>query len=241
MPFDQPAQSGDILKPADITNHILAVAPVEYIPHLPNVNTKPGEQSPAIRCNVADFSVTDEAGNPAVYRGVLWFNQMLHSNLKRQLGQFVLGQMVMGQASPGRNAPFQLAPVTDAAWQAHCGNWLDNTPAGDQFQADAVTDMNQAAATAQVAQVAESAPASPPPPPSAPPAPAAPAVPPLPTAPSLGVPPTAAPPAPAPTAAPTGVDMTGVPAGLQQLIASLPADQQAAAIAVARGQAGASS
>jgi hypothetical protein len=237
MPFEAPAQSGDILKPADIQNHILAVAPVEYIPHLPNVNTKPGEMSPAIRCNVADFSALDESGQPAVYQGVLWFNQMLHSNLKRQVGQYVLGQMVTGQATPGRNAPFQLMPVTDAAWISHCGNWLDHTPQGEQFQMDAATAIAQAQNAAAVAQVGQSAPASAPPAPPAPPA--APsggfASPPAPAATP------AAPPAPAAPAAVGGPDLSGVPDALKALISQLPPDQQAAAIAVASQQGQASS
>lgn len=237
MPLSAPQQSGDILKPADIQNHILVVIPTEFIPHIQNVNTKPGEQSPAIRVNIADFSVTDDAGQPTIYAGALWFNQMLHSNLKRQVGESILGMMAVGAATPGRNAPFYLAEVTDPAWLAHCSNWLDNTPEGQAFETQGVVDTNRGASAAEVAQVARLDTATPPPAPaSAPPAPApiasappAPAGPPaLPTAPVL------APSTPTPPAA-------ALPAGLEALIANMPADQQAAARALMAQQQAAAS
>lgn len=240
MPLSTPQQSGDILKPADAMHHMLVVAPTEYLPHVPNVNTKPGELSPAIRVNVADFSALTEAGQPAVYTGALWFNQALHSNLKRQIGEFVLGQLATGQATPGRNAPVLLVEVTDAAWVSHCSNWLDNTPEGEAFQTTAIQDTNRAAASAEVAQVAQSTPppAVPAAAPVAPAAPATPGLPPLPTAPSLGAPP-AGPPiaAPAPSAAPA----VAPSAGLEALIAALPPEQQAAARALMGQQGQASS
>lgn len=254
MPLSTPQQSGDILKPADIQNHIMIVAPVEYIPHLQNVNTKPGEVSPAIRINVVDFSSAD--GVPVVYKGAVWFNQMLHGNLKRQIGEFVLGMMTVGQATPGRNAPFSLSEVTDAAWVAHCTNWLDNTADGAQFIADSAEDANRAANQAQVAQVAASAPPAPivQGTPSAPPAPPAPRAAPVASAPPA---PPAAPgqisfdkipsemagmvAGPGAPAAWTDPRYAGIPAGLAAMIAQLPAAQQDTAIAVARGQAGAAS
>lgn len=245
MPLSAPQSMGDMLSQADCLNHTMIVAPTEYIPHIPTVNTKPGEQSPAIRVDVVDFASPDA---PVVYHGVLWFGVMA-GNLRRSIGEFLAGRMSQGTASPGRNAPWQLADVTgEADWMNHMNNWLDNTPEGQAFQADAIKEANRAAANPQSNEVAAVATSAPAPAPS--PAPAAsprPAAAPSPTAgaPSWAV---ASPaPAAAPSAAPAGPpvasnpDLVGIPAGLAAMIAALPADQQQAAIAVARAQAGASS
>lgn len=147
MPLSAPSQMGDLLNQADCLGHTMIVAPTEFIEHIPTVNTKPGEKSPAIRVNVADFNDPD---NPVIYRGVLWFG-VISGNLRRNIGEFVAGRMAQGQASPGRNAPWQLQDITNEAdWMAHLLRWLDNSPAGEAFQAEAITETNRAAASAQV-------------------------------------------------------------------------------------------
>ena len=246
MPLSNPTAQGDMLNQADCLNHTMVVAPTEFIDHIQTVNTKPGEKSPAVRVNVADFADPD---NPVVYRGVLWFG-VISGALRRQIGEFVAGRMTQGAASPGRNAPWQLADISNEAdWMAHLGNWLDNTEAGQAFQAEAITEVNRAAQaaqaaanTAQVQGVAAAAPAASPAPAAAPAA-----------RPATSPAPVAAAPRPAPASAPaaapvaqaapaqTNPDLAGIPAGLAAMIAALPADQQQAAIAVARAQAQASS
>jgi len=201
MPLEAPSQMGDMLSQADCLGHTMIVAPTEFIPHIPTVNTKPGEQSPAIRVNVADFVDPD---NPVIYRGVLWFG-VISGNLRRQVGSFLAARMGQGQASPGRNAPWQLDDVTgEADWMAHLNNWLDNTQVGVDFQAEAIAEANRAAqataanpaAPAPVATTpapaAAPAPAPRPAPPAAPPvnrpAAVAPVAPPAPAAPALAAP-----------------------------------------------------
>lgn len=196
MPLNAPQQQGDILNQADVLNHTMIVAPTEFIPHIQTVNTKPGEQSPAIRCHVADFvgANGESLSEPIVYRDVLWFG-VITGPLRRQIGDFLAGRMTQGQASPGRNAPWQLSDVTtDQAWMNHLLNWLDNTPAGEAFTAEAVTATLRAAESTSAAAPAavQAAPVSPAQ--AAPPAPPALAAPPA--APSVTAP------APAPAAAP---------------------------------------
>lgn len=238
MALSAPQQNGDQLNQADVENHTLLIYPTEFIPHLPTVHTKPGEQSPAIRCNVVDFS--DPSGVPLKYTGVLWFGVITNA-LKRQLGDNpILARMGKGQASPGKNAPWQLIDIMgEQAWVDYANQWLDS-PEGQEWEAAGITELNRAAAAAQVAAAASpvqaapaQAPVNTPPaaprtaPPTAPPAPAVPAGPP-----SVAAPPTA------PVAASNGA---ALPPGLEALIAALPAEQQDAARAVMRAQSGAAS
>lgn len=262
MPLTTPQQSGDMLAPADILNHVMIVAPTEFIEHIQTVNTKPNEKSPAIRVNVVDFSTPD--GQPVIYRGVLFFNQMLHGNLRRQVGEFVLGMMTLGQATPGRNAPYSLAEVTDQAWLNHAAHWLDQTPEGDAFQAETIAETNRNAAQAQVAAASGAAPTgsaqyTPPPvsstqaagaspggtgpqfatpaPPATPPAPVAAA-----PAPAYAPPAFTPPAAPAAPAAPAPAPAVSASAGsLAATLAALPAEEQARMLALLNQQGQASS
>jgi hypothetical protein len=231
MGLTAPQAMGDMLSQADCLGHTMIVAPTEYIDHIPTVNTKPGEKSPAIRVNVVSFLDPD---NPVIYRGVLWFGVMAGS-LKRSIGEFLASRMGQGTASPGRNAPWQLIDVTgEADWMAHMGNWLDNTPAGQAFQAEAITETNRAANAAQVAgapeAVAAPVAAAPAPAPAPRPAVSAPAAAPRPAAAPA---PVAA--APAPVAAPpaAGGDLAAQLSGLppeelQKVMAAIAAQGQAA-------------
>ncbi len=232
MALEAPAQNGDMLAPADCLNHTMVVAPTEFIPHLQTVNTKPGEQSPAIRVNVVDFV---DPNAPVVYRGVLWFG-VISGNLRRQVGSFLAGRMTQGQASPGRNAPWVLADVTgETDWMNFMNAWLDNTPEGQAFQTDSIKDAQLAASAAAatpapVAPVATQAAPAPSAPVAQAPRPAAPPV----TAPAPAA--AAAPPAPAaPVAAAPPANPTAVPAAL----AGLPAEELAKVMAIlaAQGQA----
>ena len=236
MPLNAPQQQGDILNQADVLNHTMIVAPTEFIPHIQTVNTKPGEQSPAIRCHVADFvdAQGQSLAEPIVYRDVLWFG-VITGPLRRQIGDFLAGRMTQGQASPGRNAPWQLADVTqDQAWMGHLVNWLDNTPAGQAFQAEAITATNRAAESAAAAPAPATNAAAPAPvqaaPPAAPVVTAPPASPVTAPAPALAAAP-AAPAAPA-LAAPAGDPLAALaglpPEELAKVMALLGQQGQAA-------------
>jgi hypothetical protein len=236
MGLEAPQQMGDLLNQSDCLNHTMIVAPTEFIEHIPTVNTKPGEKSPAIRVNVADFV---DPNNVVIYRGVLWFG-VISGSLRRQIGSFLASRMGQGTASPGRNAPWQLVDVTgEADWMAFLSNWLDNTQAGIDFQAEAIAETNRAAS--QPTAVPEAAPvtqqaaapavASPPAPPAVVAPAAAPVGPPVtspPPAPTLGGPA----PAQAPVAAPAGdvaATLAGLPPEELQKVMALLAQQGQAA------------
>lgn len=223
MPLEAAPSMGDMLAPADCLGHTMIVAPTEFIAHLPTVNTKPGEQSPAIRVDVVDFFDPD---GPVVYTGVLWFG-VLSNTLKRKVGSFLAGRMGQGTASPGRNAPWQLDDITaEADWMAHMNNWLDNTPQGEKFQADAIKATNDAAAQAAAAPAPAAPPAA-----VAAPAPAAPAARPAPS-------PVSRPAAPAAPAAPAlSSPAPAAPAGdPMAAIAGLPPEELAKVMALVAGQ-----
>lgn len=211
---------GDMLSQADCLNHTMIVAPTEFIEHIQTKNTKPGEKSPAIRVNVVDFV---DPHNPVVYRGVLWFG-VLSGRLRRDVGGFLAGRMAQGQATGGNNPPWQLNDVTgEAEWMAFMTKWLDETPEGKAFQAEAQEETARAKAqpTVEAAVPAAATPAAPPAPP-APPAVSAPSA-----APAAPPAPPATPPAPV-AAAPT--------ADLAALLAAMPEEQRAAAAAILANQ-----
>lgn len=230
MPLESAPSMGDMLPAADVLGHTMIVAPTEFIEHLPTVNTKPGELSPAIRCNVADFADPD---NPVIYTGVLWFG-VLSKTLKRKVGSFLAGRMGQGAASPGRNAPWQLDAIdTEVDWMNHMNNWLDNTPVGQAFTAEAVKDALSAAETAAnapapvVAQAAPAAASAPAPRPAV----AAPAPSPA-TRPGGLAAPAPAPAAVAPAATPGGdlmAQLAGLPPGELEKAMALIAQQSQAA------------
>ncbi len=239
MGLSAPQQNGDLLSQADVLEHTMVVCPTEFIPHIQTVNTKPGEQSPAIRVNVVDFSGAGEDGNPIQYSGVLWFG-VISGSLKRQIGQSILGRMSKGQATPGKNAPWQLMDImNETAWVDYATQWLDSEVGVAWEQANAaeiVALANNASTTSQVAAAA--APTQ-----SAPAVSAPPSAPPARTAPPAGPPSApAGPPATAPSAPPAAAPATAaLPAGLEALIAAMPLDQQAAARAIMAAQSGAAS
>lgn len=224
MPLDAPQTQGDMLPQSDVLNHVLIVAPTEWIEHIPTKNTKPGEKSPAIRVHVADF--TADPQNPTVYRDVLWFG-VIGNGLKRQIGKFLASMMTQGVATNGNNPPWQLkSMLDDPSWAAYLGSWLDNTEGGHAFQAEVNSAIDMALSNPTATPDAAPAPApAAPAPPAAPPAPPAP---PAVSAPAPAAPP-AAPAAPAPVAA--------APAGdLSALLAAMPEDQRAAAMAILGNQ-----
>lgn len=230
MALSAPQGSGDQLNPADIEGHVLIVAPVEFLPHVPTQFTKPGEVSPAIKVNVADLS---GAEGPVAYYGVLWFNVKLYNGLKGQIGDEALGQMVKGQGTPGQSPPWLLLDMfSNAQWLAYAQEWL-SSPAGQEFLSkrdkEVAANQQQATASGPVA-TPPARPVSPPPTPQ----------------PVVAAPPVATPPnffqnvqTPA-GAAPAAPAAAGVP-NIAALLASLPAEEQAKFAALMAAQQGASS
>lgn len=231
MPLEAPQQQGDMLPQSDVLNHVFIVVPTEFIEHIPTKNTKPGEKSPAIRFHLADF--TADPHNPTIYRDALWFGVITNS-LRRQIGKFLASMMTQGVATNGNNPPWQLkSMLDDPSWAAYMSNWLDNTPEGQAFTAEC----NAAVAMAQANPTAAEPEATP----AAPPAPVAPAAPPAPPAPpTVSAPAPAAPPAaPAAPAAPVAAPAAtpGIAPNVEALLAAMPPEQRAAAMAVLGNQA----
>lgn len=123
MGFTAPRTGGDQLPPADIVGHLLVVKPYEF---RPQVQTKDYGLVDAIECDVVDL---DTPGGPAQFRGVLWFNKMLVSGLRRQIGEIVLGWMTTGVARGRQDPPFQLADATtDPTALSRGQTWLSANP-----------------------------------------------------------------------------------------------------------------
>lgn len=228
MTFAAPAPAGDQLPAAEVLGHLLLIAPHEYRTGIITKFTKagqPGEDAIVIDCAV--LTQQDATGQVPVFRDALWFNIGLRLTLKKQMGQLVLARMGQGEGKQGQDPPFTLIDATqDAQAVAFAEAWLGQHP---EFEADA-TRKAAAAAGAPAAPMK-----APQPPPAGVPVPGvpanasahmatAPAVPAVPTVPAV---PVAAPVAAPPTA--VAID----PA----VLASLPADQQAA-IRALMGQAG---
>lgn len=220
MGFAAPAvQSGDSLDAKDILGQLVVAIGTELVK---DVQTEFGV-SDAIRADVVVLTQQNEDSTwGVVYRDILWFNVSLRNTLKKQIGQCVLARIGQGAKQPGKNAPFILEDATqDPQAVQFAESWMDSHP---EFEAEAKAKINgtsqvaapapQAAPVPQVPAVPQAAPV-----PSVPTPPAAP----LPNTPSFPAPgvPQAAPAAPAPAVAPS-IDLAA--------IASLPADQQQAAL-----------
>lgn len=229
MAFAAPAAAGDLLGPGEILNHLLLIAPTEYRTGIVTKYNKPDNPtSDAIVVDVAVLTQTNAQGAIPVYHDVLWFNVGLRLTLKKQMGQLILARMGQGEAKGGQDPPYQLIDATtDAQAVAFAEQWIAANP---QFEADAVPKAAEAAGQAGRVVSVTTAPAVPTPAPvpsipsvpQASPVNAAPAVPQVPLTPGLG--PINGAPVSAPTAGAVAID----PA----VIASLPADQQAAILAL---------
>lgn len=232
MGLEAPQAQGDMLSQADVKDHIFIVVPTEFVPHIPTKNTKPGEQSPAIRFHLADF--TTDPHNPTIYRDALWFGVITNS-LRRQIGKFLASTMTQGVATNGNNPPWQLkSMLDDPGWAEFMGNWLESE-AGKAFEAECNAAVAQAQTSPTVTEEPAAAPAAAAPAPrTAPPAPPAPpAVSAPPAAPRTAPPAAPAAPVAAPAATPTGAP------DIEALLAAMPPEQQAAARAVLANQASA--
>lgn len=112
-PFDEPA-SGDMFGKEDRHAHLgalLMFEPSEFAQHVPTVNTKAGEQSPAVRCTITAL----EGPEPGrVWTDALLWNVTLVNQLKPKIGKMVLGRLGQGVAKPGQDAPWQILTATEA-------------------------------------------------------------------------------------------------------------------------------
>jgi hypothetical protein len=106
--FSPPAGGGDIVKPEALQGHLLIVRPLDFKADFP---TSFGATD-AVSADVVDLSEAGADGHPKVYKGAMFFNVMLVSGLKSEIGKMVLAVMTQGLAKPGQSAPWQLQDAT---------------------------------------------------------------------------------------------------------------------------------
>lgn len=107
--FANPATPSEGIVFDELIGSLLMVKVIYLEEHVPNVNSKPGEKSPAIR---ADVTVLDGPQAGKEYPDALIFPRVLQGQLRSRLGQLVLGRLTKGEAKPGKNAPWMLAAAT---------------------------------------------------------------------------------------------------------------------------------
>ena len=121
MAFVAPSNNtSDIVKVADLANHLLIISPMEYKTGIPTVH---GEAE-AIEVNIIDLDTNKE------HSSLLWFNVALRNALKSKTGQKVLARIGQGTAKPGKSAPWILIDATgDAAALAKANAYLGSARA----------------------------------------------------------------------------------------------------------------
>lgn len=107
--FAAPASPSEGMDFNELQGSLLLIKVVYLEEHVPNVNTKPGEKSPAIR---ADVTVLDGPLAGKEYADALIFPRVMQGQLRSRIGQLVLGRLTKGEAQPGKNAPWKLDPAT---------------------------------------------------------------------------------------------------------------------------------
>lgn len=126
-PFATPADPSERIDYNEVVGNLLLIKPTYLEDHIPNVNTKPGEKSPAVR---ADVSILDGPQAGRELADVLIFPKVLQSQLRSRVGQLVLGRLGKGEAKAGQSAPWKLnaaSPDDERTAEAHLSN--RSTPA----------------------------------------------------------------------------------------------------------------
>lgn len=118
--FASPAAPSEGIDFNQLRGSLLLIKVVFLEDHIPNVNSKPGEKSPAIR---ADVTVLDGQFAGKEYADALIFPKVMQGQLRSRVGQLVLGRLGQGQAKAGQSAPWKLDPATPADEQI-AGQWV---------------------------------------------------------------------------------------------------------------------
>jgi len=95
-------EESSVVKPADLQGHLLIIKPIEYIE---SIITKIGE-SEAVALELIDLDTNEH------FAKVLFFNKVLVSALKPNIGKSVLARLGQGIAKPGKSAPYILIDAT---------------------------------------------------------------------------------------------------------------------------------
>jgi hypothetical protein len=113
-------EESSVVKPADLQGHLLIIKPIEYIE---SIMTKIGE-SEAVVIELIDLDTNEH------FAKVLFFNKVLVSALKPNIGKSVLARIGQGVAKPGKSAPWILMDATtDAEAVAKATAYLAGTMA----------------------------------------------------------------------------------------------------------------
>jgi hypothetical protein len=109
-PFADPAATGSVVDFNELNGSLLMIEVISLEPHVPNVNTLPGEKSPAIRANV---TAIDGPKAGSYYDNTLLFPKVLQGQLRARVGRLVLGRLGKGEPKSGQTAPWKLEAATD--------------------------------------------------------------------------------------------------------------------------------
>jgi hypothetical protein len=110
--FADPATPSGGVDFNEIQGSLLMIEVVSLEPHIPNVNTPPGEKSPAIRANV---TILDGPKAGVIHDDTLLFPKVLQSQLRSRIGKLVLGRLVKGEPlKAGQTPPWKLEAATEA-------------------------------------------------------------------------------------------------------------------------------
>jgi hypothetical protein len=109
--FASPAVPSEGLDFNELYGSLLLIKVIYLEEHVPNVNSVPGEKSPAVR---ADVTVLDGSFAGKEYADALIFPRVMQGQLRSRVGQLVLGRLGKGEAKAGKTAPWKLDPASEA-------------------------------------------------------------------------------------------------------------------------------
>lgn len=107
--FATPAAPSGGMILSDYEGSLLLVHVLGVEEDIPNINSKPGEKSPAVRANV---TILDGPHAETIHEDTLVWPKVLQSQLRSRVGELVLGRLGKGTKKEGKNAPWVLKEAT---------------------------------------------------------------------------------------------------------------------------------
>jgi hypothetical protein len=116
----KPGTPGGNFEYEPLNGALLLIDVIKVEDHIPTMHTKPGEKSPAVRC---DLYVLDGAHAGDEHIDSLIFPKILQAQLRRSVGQRILGRLGQGERQPGKNPPWTLREATSGDY-ATADRWV---------------------------------------------------------------------------------------------------------------------
>jgi hypothetical protein len=109
-PFDAPSEGGFIGKETmkELKGELLIFMPLAYHPNKPTRNSKKGEDSPCVECNV--LVVTGPREGELFERTPFW-QVVLVKQMMDKIGSVIPGRLEQGEERDGKNAPWQIEKI----------------------------------------------------------------------------------------------------------------------------------